>query len=321
MPRETRTFVVASEQAGLTVLAALRTWIPGTSWSAARKLLSSRRVGVNGVVCLDEARRIKAGETVSLSDRALPPPPAAPDVQIVWLDADVVVVDKPAGMITLRHAAERGWSSRKKRLQPALDEVVPELIAQREKPVGSKRPAVLYSVHRIDRETTGLLVFARNGPAQQKLIGQFKRHTAERMYVAIAGGVVAATTFDSFLVRDRGDGKRGSTTVEGQGQRAITHVRPVERLNGCTLLECRLETGRTHQIRIHLSEAGHPLLGDVKYGPLASDAMAATPSMRLALHAAMLGFDHPATGQRLRFESPLPSDFLTLIERLRRDQR
>jgi len=318
VPRETHTFVVASEQGGLTVLAALRTWIPGTSWSAARKLIAGRRVLLNGVVCLDEARRIKAGETVSLSDRAEPPPPAAPDVQIVWLDADVVVVDKPAGMITLRHAAERGWSSRKKRLQPALDEVVPELIARREKSATAKRPAALFSVHRIDRETSGLLVFARNGPAQQKLIDQFKRHTAERMYVAVAGGVVAATTFDSFLIRDRGDGKRGSTTVEGQGQRAITHVRPIERLTGCTLLECRLKTGRTHQIRIHLSEAGHPLVGDAKYGPIATDA---TPSMRLALHAATLGFDHPATGQRLRFESPLPSDFLTLIERLRRDQR
>jgi 23S rRNA pseudouridine1911/1915/1917 synthase len=134
------------------------------------------------------------------------------------------------------------------------------------------------------------------------------------------------------IVEDRGDGRRGSTPVKGAGKRAVTHVRPLERLNGFTLLECRLETGRTHQIRIHLSEAGHPLYGDNKYGDVAANQPSATrdPNAggatriiatafpRLALHAATLGFDHPSSGKLLRFESPPPPDFSSLVVRLRR---
>jgi 23S rRNA pseudouridine1911/1915/1917 synthase len=333
VPPEPRTFVATTDQAGLTVLAALRQWIPDTSWSAVRKLLAGRHILVNGTLCLDEARRLKAGESVTLCGATLRPPPAAPDVRLVWIDRDVVVVDKPAGMITLRHAVERNWSATKKRRQPALDDLLPELIARRENLATRRRgsPESVYSVHRIDRDTSGLLAFARNVEAQRHLIGQFKQHTVERTYLAVAHGDVAARTIESNLIEDRGDGRRGSTPLEGAGKRAVTHLRPLERLNGFTLLECKLETGRTHQIRIHLSEAGHPLYGDNKYGDEVASQQSASLDQkggtvrptsaafpRLALHAATLGFVHPASGKLLRFESPPPPDFSSLVERLRR---
>ena len=164
VPTEPRTFVATAGQSGLTVLAALRQWLPGTSWSAVRKLLAGRHVLVNGSLCLDEAPRIKAGETVTLYGPRLQPPPSGRDVRLVWLDHEVIVVDKPAGMMTLRHAAERNWTPTKKRRQPALDDLLPELVARREgSPAPNREPwHSVYSVHRIDRDTSGLLVFARN---------------------------------------------------------------------------------------------------------------------------------------------------------------
>lgn len=277
--------------------------------------MTARRVLVNGALCLDEARRLKLGEIVEVSARTQSPPPTAADVRLVWLDSDVVVVDKPAGMITLRHRAERDWSGEKKTRQPALDDVLPELMARREQLQPAAAPQIV-SVHRIDRETSGLLVFARQVAAGQSLIGQFKTHSVERTYLAVVRGDLPAQTFESRLVEDRGDGRRGSTKLPGAGKRAVTHVRPLERLAGWTLLECRLETGRTHQIRIHLSEAGHPVYGDTKYGPPLRPED--PPQMRrLALHAATLGFDHPADGRRLRFEAPPPKDFETVVATLR----
>jgi 23S rRNA pseudouridine1911/1915/1917 synthase len=324
VPPEPRTFVATAGQSGLTVLAALRQWLPGASWSAVRKLLASRHVAVNESLCLDEARRLKTGESVTLYHATLRPPPKAKDVPLVWLDADVVVVDKPAGMMTLRHAAERNWPSARKKRQPALDDLVPRLIATRENGLDGtgNRSLKVYSVHRIDRDTSGLVLFARSARARDRLILQFKVHSVERTYRAVAYGDVCEQTIESFLVDDRGDGKRGSATVEGEGKRAVTHVRPLEQLDGFTLIECRLETGRTHQIRIHLSEAGHPLYGDIKYGNAdAEKASAANPISsglrRLILHAATLGFRHPTTGQQLRFQSEPPADFLSVVDRLR----
>jgi 23S rRNA pseudouridine1911/1915/1917 synthase len=321
---EPRTFVATADQSGLTVLAVLRQWLPGASWSSVRKLLSDRQIAVNGSLCLDEARRIKPGETVTLCGSQLPPPPCKSDVRVVWLDQDVIVVDKPAGMITLRHASERNWTQEKKRLQPALDDLIPELIARHEGALagGGKRLAAIFSVHRIDRGTSGLVAFARNAKARDGLIGQFEKHTIERTYLAIACGEVAAHTIRSFLVDDRGDGKRGSTTNPGEGKLAVTQIRPRERFDGFTLVECRLETGRTHQIRIHLSEAGNPVFGDTKYGSSVSRLDASNGALlRLALHASTLGFRQPTSAELLRFDSPLPPDFLAMLEYFRRRPR
>jgi 23S rRNA pseudouridine1911/1915/1917 synthase len=175
-------------------------------------------------------------------------------------------------------------------------------------------------VHRLDRDTGGLMVFARSVRAERGLMEQFRRHTTRRRYLAIVPGRVEAQTIETRIARDRGDGRRGSTEKPGVGKHAITHIRPVEQFDGYTLIECRLETGRTHQIRIHLSELGHPLCGEKVYRkPLSGKPIPdRSGAPRLALHAASLGFQHPITGKEMSFESPLPKDFSHLLERLRR---
>jgi 23S rRNA pseudouridine1911/1915/1917 synthase len=163
------------------------------------------------------------------------------------------------------------------------------------------------------------MVFARTAEAERRLVQMFSKHDLHRAYVAIVHGQIQAQTIESYLVRDRGDGLRGTATRPGEGQRAVTHVRPLESLEGYTLVECRLETGRTHQIRIHLAEAGHVVCGDKVYvrplhGKPVEDRSGA---QRQALHAAELGFTHPVTGKRLEFQMPIPADMERLLDRLR----
>jgi 23S rRNA pseudouridine1911/1915/1917 synthase len=159
------------------------------------------------------------------------------------------------------------------------------------------------------------LVFARNLSAKRHLAQQFRCHSVERRYLALAKGMVSGQTLRSRLVKDRGDGRRGSTRHPELGREAITHLRPLEQLPGATLVECRLETGRTHQIRIQLAEAGHPLCGERVYARPRDRAGLAAP--RLMLHAAVLGLVHPATAERLRFAEPLPPDMQAELDRLR----
>src|SRR5262249_31033658 len=159
----------------------------------------------------------------------------------------------------------------------------------------------LRPVHRIDRETSGLMIFARTVDSERLLGLQFRNHSLHRVYVAVALGQVREQTIESNLVDDRGDGRRGSTKNSKLGKYAVTHVRPVERLPAYTVVECRLETGRTHQIRIHMSEAGHPLCGDKVYrGPFPGKPIIdESGAPRVALHAAEIGFQHPITGEQL----------------------
>ena len=174
-------------------------------------------------------------------------------------------------------------------------------------------------VHRLDRDTSGLLVFARSADAERGLVQQFRRHTVHRRYIAVAHGDVQPQTIETYLVRDRGDGRRGSTPLSNTGKRAVTHVEPIESLNGYTVVSCRLETGRTHQIRVHLAEQGHWLCGEKVYRGAAFTEPPADLSgaARQALHAAELGFQHPIHGEMCYFQSPLPPDLVALIERLR----
>ncbi|MEX0712531.1 MAG: RluA family pseudouridine synthase [Pirellulales bacterium] len=322
-----QTFRVAREQSQQTLASLLRHWLPGKAWSEVRQLIKSRRVLVSGNLCVDAGRRLRPDEVVKLLEHPTAPLPREDDVRIRYLDAHLVVVEKPSGMTSVRHAEERHWSSRRRQLQPTLEDLLPRVIAKKSsrgakgrrgaKP--GKLPPVR-PVHRIDRETSGLMVFARTPQAERHLVQQFRRHVTHRRYLAVAKGLVQAQTIESQLVRDRGDGRRGSTTHGGMGKRAVTHVRPIERLNGYTLIECRLETGRTHQIRIHLAELGHPLCGETIYQrPLFGEAEPDTSGApRLALHAAELGLEHPTTGEQLEFKMPLPDDLARLVDRLRR---
>jgi 23S rRNA pseudouridine1911/1915/1917 synthase len=164
------------------------------------------------------------------------------------------------------------------------------------------------------------VVFARTVTAERGLGRQFHAHTVTRRYLALVQGYVPPQRIATRLVRDRGDGRRGSTAVPDVGKEAVTYVDVVERLPRYTLLSCRLETGRTHQIRIHLAELGHPVCGDKVYnrrrdGTIVPDASSAP---RLALHAAELGFVHPVTGQPLHWRMPLPADLEALVDRLRK---
>lgn len=310
-----------------TVAAFLREKLPGRSWSELRRLVRARQVMIDGNLCLDSGRRLRGTEVVKLLAHPTAPPPSEDDIRIRYLDEDVVVVEKPARMTSVRHAEERGWSPRRKQLQPTLEDLLPQAIAKKTRrgqrgrrggPRGKLPP--VRPVHRLDRDTSGLMIFARTRPAETHLAQQFRRHTTQRKYLAVVPGEVAAQTIRSNLVRDRGDGRRGSTENPELGKTAITHIRPIEQLAGYTLLECRLETGRTHQIRIHLAGLGHPLCGETIYHKPLGSAAIADPSgaPRLALHAAELTCDHPITGERLHFQSPLPPDMQEFLERLRR---
>jgi 23S rRNA pseudouridine1911/1915/1917 synthase len=349
-------FVVDRRENGKTLAAVLKTRY-GLSWSQAKRLVENRHVKVSGQVETDVARRLKVGKTVELTagsierpdgareggkegvrekpsgkkpDATAPPrhrrPSSSPQpshphtltpagAAIVYQDESVVVVDKPAGLTTMRHreeAAEFGERG-KKFLPKTLADLLPGLLGTPGRPV--------IAVHRIDRDTSGLVVFARTRGAAEALTRQFRKHTVDRQYLALTRGTPPAGRIESAFVRDRGDGRRGSTrkTAAPDAKRAVTHVKVLEELGAFALAECRLETGRTHQVRIHLGEAGAPLCGESVYDrPVnAKPVPDGSGAKRPMLHAARLGFAHPETGEAMTWEVPPPADFAMLLAKLR----
>jgi 23S rRNA pseudouridine1911/1915/1917 synthase len=236
-------------------------------------------------------------------------------IVIRFVDAQVVVVEKPAGLTTMRHSHEAAeFGERGRRFLPkTLEDLLPGLL-----PKEKSKPARVIAVHRLDKETSGLVVFARTREAARHLGAQMRAHTAERRYLALVRGQAKDATIESWLVPDRGDGRRGSGS-EKEGQKAVTHVRVVERFGEYSLVECRLETGRTHQVRIHLGEMGTPLCGEHIYDrPLNGRPLPdGSGANRIALHAASLDFEHPTSGRLMHWTTPLPSDMKGLLERLR----
>lgn len=325
--RDILVFHATQQEAGRTLISALRLWSPDQSWNQLRRLVQSRRVQIDGNLCLDEGRKLTGSEVVRVLPEAQAAPPRADDVRIHHVDAHLVVVEKPAGMTTMRHSEELEWPERRKDRQPTLDEVLPRLLSKRQSSRQPNRERAKLSrvraVHRLDRDTSGLLVFARTAEAERHLVQQFRKHTIHRRYLAIVHGTLKAQTITSRLVRDRGDGRRGGTKNPNLGQHAVTHVRPIESLGNFSLIECRLETGRTHQIRIHLSELGHFVCGDKVYcQPLYRKPLEdKSGAPRLALHAAELGFEHPASGETVLFKMPLPRDLQEFLDRLRRSTK
>ncbi|HEY1957867.1 MAG TPA: RluA family pseudouridine synthase [Polyangiaceae bacterium] len=258
------------------------------SWGKARALVEHGKVFVDGERVLDSAAAVRAGQSIEIRESAPRPRADVPSDLIVHADAHVVVVRKPSGVSTVPYEdGEKG----------TLDEMVRRVLKSHS----------LGVVHRIDKETSGLVVFTRTWLAKQSLSAQFRAHTVERRYLAIAHGVVPRRTITSSLVADRGDGLRGSTRMANLGQRAVTHVEPLEVGRAATLVACRLETGRTHQIRIHLAEMGHPLVGERVY--IRDYAGPKIQAPRLMLHATLLGFVHPKTERPVRWEEPPPADF------------
>ena len=297
----------------------LRAARPGLSWAALRDLVQRGKIRVDGATVTDAGTLVRGGAEVVIDTgarRADARPTAAAAAafereRIVHLDRHVVVVNKPAGVDTvpwdgasaLADAPRAGEAGR----------AVATLDAQLRTALG----APVRVVQRLDRDTTGLLVFARTAEAEQGLTQQLRRHAVHRSYLGLAHGRVEpqTVTIRTFLGQDRGDGLRGSIANEKLGKEAITHVAVVERLRGATLVACRLETGRTHQIRIHLAERGHMLLGERGYVRDHVGAVLAAP--RILLHAAELGFVHPVTEAELRFAQPMPDDMAQVLATLR----
>ncbi len=295
--------VVGEAEAGATVSAIVREMLE-LPWSKARALCTSGRVHVDGERALDPAMRVAAGARVTVTpDAPRLRKGVLPREAIVHLDADVVVVDKPAGVLTLPY--DEGD-------RDTLADTTRALLRRMDR---RERDPMIGVVQRLDKDTTGVLVFARNAKAKRALEAQLREHSVTRRYVAIVHGEAEDGRHETFLVQDRGDGLRGSwgrsTHHRGpppaDAKRSITHVRVLERLRGATLVECRLETGRQHQIRIHLSEAGHPLVGEAVY--IRGFAGPRIEAPRPMLHALELAFDHPRTGARVRFEREPPADF------------
>ena len=274
----------------------------GVPWSIAKRHVTSGKVFVDGERVTRIDHRLAPGQQVELRLAAPRPHDPSREGVLVFDDAHVVVIDKPAGVSSVPFEERESGT--------AMD-----LIRGAWRRAGKPATSVpLHVVHRIDRATSGLLAFAKTKRAELGLATQLRTHTMERMYTCVAHGVVATGRIESNLVVDRGDGLRGSTTEPHRGKRAVTHVTARQALRGATLCDVRLETGKTHQIRIHLAEAGHPLVGETVYVRDYRGTPIASP--RLLLHAATLGFTHPITGEQVSLSSPLPADFTAVVDRL-----
>jgi 23S rRNA pseudouridine1911/1915/1917 synthase len=281
----------------------LRQRFAGASWNEIRRLISSGKVRVAALPTTEARLLVAPGADVQIHMTAPRPKPGFQEAaeHVLFKDSALVVVRKPAGISSVDHEDEptslqselRDWLSRQER----------------------HNCPPLKVVHRLDKVTSGVMMFARTQAAQADLKEQFRTHTTGRHYIAVAHGRVHDATLSYRLVRNRGDGLRGITRDPDLGTHSVTHVVATEPLARCTVVQCRLETGRTHQIRIHLAEIGNPIVGDTLYGR--DHAGPAIDSPRTLLHAAYLSFSHPRDRRRLEFNDALPQDFEAVIRRER----
>jgi 23S rRNA pseudouridine1911/1915/1917 synthase len=297
---------------GETLAAIVRVLLDGTPWSKARDLCTSGRVTIDGERALDPAMRVRRGMKIAIHQNA---PRLRAGVlereRIVHIDDDVVVIDKPAGVITVPFEEDD------------RDTLVDQTRALLKRMDKSRVDPMLGVVQRLDKDTTGVIVFARNMSAKRSLEEQIRAHDAGRRYHAIVYGKAYSGKRESYIMQDRGDGLRGSwgTRKEhhgnppGNAKHAVTHLVVLEALKDATLIECRLETGRQHQIRIHMSEGGHPIIGETVYVRDFRGLRFDAP--RPMLHAIELAFDHPRSGERVTFTRPPPTDFQRCLASLR----
>ncbi len=335
-PNAAVTLTVGPEQAGQRLDKALTLLAGEISRARLQQVIKEGGVSLNGAVFSDGSRKVVEGDTIALvMPAAKPADPVGQDIplDVVYEDEHLIVIDKPAGLVVHPAGGHEDGT------------LVNALIAHCGESLsgigGVRRPGI---VHRLDKDTSGLLVVAKNDRAHQKLARQFADHgrtgPLQRAYLAIAWGVprLREGTIDAPIERSTRNREKMTVVKEGRGREAITHIELLERypplLKGldeteplASLIECRLETGRTHQIRVHMSHIGHPLLGDQLYGSgfatkavrLPADAQAALATLgRQALHAAILGFEHPASGEEMLFESEPPEDFANLQAALAR---
>jgi len=302
-----------ASHAGWRLDRALAATIPSLSRERLKVLTKAGALTREGKAVRDPATKVKGDERFIL---AVPDPvPAHNEAQeiplpIVYEDEHLLVIDKPAGLVVHPAAGNRDGTLVNALLHHCGDSL--SGIG------GVARPGI---VHRIDKDTSGLLVIAKHDKAHEGLAKQFATHSIDRRYLAIVSGVPrqAEGTVNASLARSPQNRKKIAIVPEGKGKRAVTHWKRLELLNDAALVECRLETGRTHQVRVHMASIGHPLVGDPVYGRGKSvhrNLLNQLDFRRQALHAAHLGFFHPVTKGRLSFDSALPSDMQELFTAL-----
>ena len=305
--------VLPADAAGLRLDRALALALPQHSRERLKALVGGGRVtGASGVLW-DPALKVKGGEALTLViPEPRPSEAVAQDIPlaIVYEDDALLVVDKPAGLVV--HPAAGNFDG------TMVNALLHHCAGRLSGVGGVARPGI---VHRIDKDTSGLLVVAKTDPAHEALSRQFAAHTVERRYTAIVAGVPVppAGRIEASLARSTANRQKIAIVPDGRGKRAVTHYRTIAAFKGAAQVECRLETGRTHQIRVHMASIGHALLGDATYGRTPGSLAALLEELgfaRQALHAATLGFVHPTTQEKLSFESALPADILELIGRL-----
>ena len=310
--------IIVPDGAGGTRLDAfLASVVPELTRAAVQRLIEDGDVLLGGVV-QKSSYKVSGGEEISVT---IPPPepssaiPEEMQLDILYEDPDLIVINKPAGMTVHPGAGVNSGT-----LVNGLLAHCSDLSG-----IGGEiRPGI---VHRIDKDTTGILVVAKNDAAHEGLAVQFRAHSVKRVYVALVFGCPRTDKgrVESIIGRHPVDRKRMSGSAK-HGRHAVTHWKVLARFPEVTLLKLRLETGRTHQIRVHMSESGHPLVGDPVYGGSARAAGLKSPEFRgmvkkfgrQALHAKTLGFRHPTTGEYIEFDSELPEDMQTLLDYLER---
>lgn len=292
----------------------------GLSRARVQNLIEEGRVDVSGKTATSASAKVAAGAPFRIILAAAMPAAAQPEdipLTIAFEDQHLVVVDKPAGMV----------------VHPAVGNITGTLVnallhhcrGNLSGINGVARPGI---VHRIDKDTSGLLVVAKSDAAHEGLAAQFAAHTVHRRYIAVCAGHPSPPEGTVNARIGRSDADRKKMTVlpnnSSRGKSAVTHYKVLQRLDHAAQIECRLETGRTHQVRVHCASIGHPLLGDPAYGRTPKELRPVLDRLgfaRQALHAAELGFQHPLTGEMIQFRSNLPQDMAELIDQLSRSDR
>lgn len=316
MKPNVQNYVVSDDKANKRFDAVVRDFF-ALSWNQTRDWIRRGKLFVNEQAVCDLQFAVKSGDKISLrlDVPRIPPQEQIDKSLIAYVDQHLIVVRKPSGILSVPYEGHE-CDTLDKQVRRLLSQIAPRT------PKSANR-STLYVVHRLDRNTSGLIVFARSTSARDSLSEQFRAHTIIRRYLALVHGQVLSQTIRSHLVTNRGDGLRGSSEIAPspqirhakKGKVAITHIKLLESLRDASLIECILETGRTNQIRIHLSEQEHPIIGETIY--MRDYCGTIIEANRLMLHAATLGFIHPISGKLLQFEDPNPIEFDEMLQTLR----